>query len=284
MSYFSRIASRSIGTVPKVGLQPAKASVWPGVQPNGLEGLEGLESEGKVSAAAWPDHSDAQAPINPTVAPKKQTITPQIQEVTVSPVRQPESAASPTTPPTNPTEGKAFATPIQPELNPLETFYGTTLSPKPITPTPPQVPQSETPQDETPLAPTPKNQRLVPESPVNLPPTLRVVTSTEGLIENLAQQPPAAKQRILPATEKTTAESRNAEEVKPPQPQPLAPPPTLPQQMTELVIGKLTVEVLEHPKPAIVTQTVPAPQAQHGGHSKSSARPDSILKYGLGQL
>lgn len=184
-----------------------------------------------------------------------------------------------------------------------------------------EAPKSETPmlKDSPVIEPVPPQQPSKPIQPRGYARTPMVINETEGLmgsvLPELPPKPgalaPLKVEQQVPATplapakteepklEKTVAlqpavlqaqkpslppETRN---LQPHTPAPKAPIPNQgPHQGNKggLVIGKITVEVVDAPKPQVQVQ---APTQQSArGHSQRQPlrRPDSNLKYGLGQI
>ena len=69
-----------------------------------------------------------------------------------------------------------------------------------------------------------------------------------------------------------------------PSPRPMPAPITPQAPKSGLVIGKLTIEVIEAPKPAVVAQIATVPSPKPGRQAAPSHRPRTNLQYGLGQL
>lgn len=152
----------------------------------------------------------------------------------------------------------------------------------------------------------------------------RVMGSTEGIIEStlpslplqpqnrpvvekatpaspaaLSPTPPVQEQPHQPGT-KVEARVRTQDQGVNTTPLSAAPTPLLPSPApvknplprahpqggakSSLIIGKITVEVVEPAKPSVVVQASPKPKSRPSTNRKPHTRPDSNLKYGLGQL
>ncbi len=125
-----------------------------------------------------------------------------------------------------------------------------------------------------PVAETSTTQR---ENQVIAPPKPEIV---DRRVVEPVLMPPQREARILQPEKKPEALRPTA----PPTPAVLPQVGKAQHQATQLVIGKITIEVMEAPKPSVTTQPLAAPAPVQYSQRKSPTRRDSILKYGLGQL
>jgi hypothetical protein len=172
------------------------------------------------------------------------------------------------------------------------------------------------PQVQPPQAEIPKEHPLKPQQRIPFSRVMHEIKTTEGLMEEAPRTQPQAKVRDLTpkAEEKPTLTPQPEVPVERPtaKAQPLSPeksmglpisppknpttvPLTPPQQQqatwntkanpaSGLVIGKITVEVVDAPQPNVVTQSQAAPAARNGNSRRPVSRKESTLKYGLGQI
>ncbi len=141
------------------------------------------------------------------------------------------------------------------------------------------LPAAQTPQK--PLTP------IVPAPPTVHTPTAEnlIVPSTPVLAALQEVLSPAAPKKVLQPTPPPTLQSaKSVPQLLPNLPAQPSPALKAPMPKTELVIGKITVEVVDAAKPSIVVQAPTAPRAQSSSLRKPHARPESTLKFGLGQL
>ncbi len=316
--YFARIASRSIGVAPRVALQPQKGNAWPGTPSGDRGGLTGNH----LHMEAWPDRFD-QGSIeeSASISPRTETQAPSLQQSISPPTIEAHlGTLHMQAPALHPTHGElpqspATASPmtLQPQNAGLEFGIGQQPAAKSSIVAPPIAEDTLTGLDLLESLHQSRSATLTPPAQVPYMRVLRVVGSSTGPLDQLSvhelspgkQEAPALtpeKVHMQPAsipTPKTAAatlppetqQNRQRLQATPtlrPQ-QPAPPTPIAAAYKTAatrpgLTIGKITIEVIEAPKPAVVTQTIAAPATKSSTSRTPSHRPDSTLKYGLGQL
>lgn len=320
--YVARIVNRAKGSMGAGALRPARTPLWqspaadgspfiPSSQlsaqswPDQFDGNP-VQMEQPRKQAGMPVESpsgiaEGHSVLNPVppVPPAAEPLAPTRLEPTATPVEGPS------------------AVPIQPRIEPKSPEPPTSLQNEgpatlnPAQPEPPQVVQGN--QLQTPRYPVPPTG----QQPTGFPNTPRVVHSSEGFlssaipslqpsVKQLHNEPvegtkenPKALTPTPPPSIPAPPKERPADALRPLQSPPLQPqrptaqllpptaPPRAPMQAPPkqgLVIGKITVEVVEAAKPPVVVQAPPTVRAAAPAARKSSSRPENNLKYGLGQL
>ena len=281
----------------------APAAQWP-------DAFDGNPTPEKQRPQRKQNLSQAQ---NPQVQPSTRITNISSQKLQPSVQKQPESKPSALTPPTQKRESISTEPAIKetlqvpnletqnqvlPKKNPAQQEPNKNVAPTAKTenfrPQPPtRIPFSrqlrETKMEEGLLSEMPVQQLQNPKpEPHQLSPAVQE-NKSERIIEREIHHPPAqekptmimpeapAKQnfvskengQLLPQVQQRTVESTRAPQVKTPK--------------QELVIGKITVEVVEPAQPSIVVAPVQA-QKQISSPKPSSSRRGNNLKYGLGQI
>lgn len=316
--YFARVASRLSGSPIKSSLKPQRANFWPSTQNHGQDEMH---SSNAAPASQWPDAFNgnplSEASVRQPSKKEKDYNSPQIQPATrienITPQSQSFSGTkhsiseSPSlTPPSKEKQSFSTDSPIKETISTSESIGNSSILP-PKTPT-----QKGHVQNES-LPP----QKVNPPTRIPFSRQLRETKMEEGLLTEMPIQPisqtQVSTQKVLQETKleriiekeiqaKKEIESRVALVPESPKQQrfvskengtllPQAPrnsrgntlAPQAPPPKQELVIGKLTVEIVEPKQPSIVV--APAQQQHHSpAPRKQVSRSGNNLKYGLGQI
>jgi hypothetical protein len=320
--YFARIASRAIGAAPRAALQPQKGNAWPGTPAGDRRGMSGnhlhmeawpdrFEQGGIEESASISPRSGAQTTsFQPGV---QQAITPPTVEAHAGPLQLHAPALQPQNGVLSQSPATASPITLQPQNASLEFGIGQQPAAKSSKIVPPSEEDALTGLDLLEHIHQSRSATLNPPTPVPHMRIVRMVGSSSGPLDQLMlhelspgkqEAPPSTpeKAQLQPASMPTP---KTAAATLPPETQQymqrlLASPTLRPQQPAPptpiaaayktaatrpgLSIGKITIEVIEAPKPAVVAQTIVAAATKSAATRTPSHRPESNLKYGLGQL